>query len=482
MQRVNDILRASILWRALMAVSQWVGEQWANSRAVQAFLAPSDRSRGASDSSIFARLWKWFHHLLCLLYEKLRLDKLFGDSIFSQLWLWCALTVALAPLLPTMVTAGLGLVCVCSLLLGFARRRSRQLVFTPINKYIMLYAVVYAAGTVTSVAPADSLPVGLLTVFFTLFALVPVNAVDSRERLERLVRLMVLAGALVSLYGMYQFVFRTGYQSDAWVDNSMFSGISFRVASTFENPNMLGQYLVLMIPLGGACLLNDIRDRKKRWLWLGCCGVMCICMLMTFSRGGWLALLCAGLVFFVLINPRLLMAAPFGLVALYFVLPDTIIQRFTSIGNLADHSTSYRVSIWMGSLRMLKDYWLCGVGPGQTAFNTVYPTYSYDAIVTPHSHNLLLQITSDAGICALIIFCVILWCFFRWLCAALHREKDSRGKLLQIAFVSGAAGFMVQAMTDYSFYNYRVMFLFWVYLALGMTAARWSGLNGEEEP
>ena len=33
-------------------------------------------------------------------------------------------------------------------------------------------------------------------------------------------------------------------------------------------------------------------------------------------------------------------------------------------------------------------------------------------------------------------------------------------------------GFMVQAMTDYSFYNYRVMFLFWCYVALGMAAAR----------
>ena len=31
---------------------------------------------------------------------------------------------------------------------------------------------------------------------------------------------------------------------------------------------------------------------------------------------------------------------------------------------------------------------------------------------------------------------------------------------------------MVQAMTDYSFYNYRVMFLFWAYLALGGLAAR----------
>ena len=40
---------------------------------------------------------------------------------------------------------------------------------------------------------------------------------------------------------------------------------------------------------------------------------------------------------------------------------------------------------------------------------------------------------------------------------------------------------MVQAMTDYSFYNYRVMFLFWAYLALGMVAARWNDLTKEAE-
>ena len=38
------------------------------------------------------------------------------------------------------------------------------------------------------------------------------------------------------------------------------------------------------------------------------------------------------------------------------------------------------------------------------------------------------------------------------------------------------AGFLVQAMTDYSFYNYRVMLIFWVYLALGMVVARRSQL------
>ena len=49
---------------------------------------------------------------------------------------------------------------------------------------------------------------------------------------------------------------------------------------------------------------------------------------------------------------------------------------------------------------------------------------------------------------------------------------DRSLKRWEIALLSGVGGFMVQAMTDYSFYNYRVMFLFWAYLALGALAAR----------
>ena len=478
MQRIMNILNASILCRWLFALADRLGVQWNDSRAVRWFLNPSRRARGASEHSLFAHVWNGVRGGLCWLYEKLKLEKLLGDSIFTQLWFWCMLPVVFAPLLPTMVAAALGGVAVCSLLLKLLRDRQRKLTFSPINKHVMLYAAVYMAGTLTSVTPRASLTVGLLTVFFTLFALVPLNSIDSRGQLERMVKLVVLGGVLVSLYGMLQYVFRFGYQSDAWVDSGMFGSV-FRVVATLGNPNMLGQYLVLMIPLGGAFLLNA-KEKKERWFWLGCCGVLCVCMLLTFSRGAWLALLCAGLVFVVLINPRLLMLAPFALLVLYFVLPDAVIQRFTSIGDLSDHSTSYRVSIWLGSLRMLADYWLCGIGPGDVAFNTVYPAYSYDEIVTPHSHNLLLQITADAGICAVILFCVILFCYFRWLCAALHKEqKSGRGRMYHIAFLSGVVGFMVQAMTDFSFYNYRVMLVFWVYLSLGMAAARWSELPEE---
>jgi hypothetical protein len=75
-----------------------------------------------------------------------------------------------------------------------------------------------------------------------------------------------------------------------------------------------------------------------------------------------------------------------------------------------------------------------------------------------------------------VIFILILFWYFRSLCHAMGKEKDFAGRILQIAFISGMVGFMVQAMTDYSFYNYRVMLIFWVYLAVGALVAKRSQL------
>lgn len=475
MEQAKQILNASVLWRALMAVCLWFGRQWQRSGVVQWFLHPPLWEEASSRSSVFFRLWSWLRNLLCRLYWFLHLDRLFTGSVFLKVWVWCALPVVLAPVLPTMAVLGLAAIGYASLLLNLVHDPSRPLVYSPINRYVILYAAVYLAGTFFSVNRAASLKPGLLSVAFILFAVVLYNSVTGRRQLDTLIVLVVLAGTVVSFYGVLQYIFGWGYQSSAWVDSDMFSSITFRVPSTLDNPNMLGQYLLLTIPLGGACLLGA-KTWGKRVFYLCCCGIMCLCMILTFSRGAWLALLFAGAIFVLFLNPRLILLAPFALIALYFVLPDTVITRFTSIGDLTDNSTSYRVYIWMGVLAMLKDYWLCGIGPGDAAFNMVYPAYSYSSIDAPHSHNLFLQMVCDAGICALVVFFLLLFHYFRTLCTAVSREKDWQSRLFQIAFGSGVCGFLVQAMTDYSFYNYRVMFLFWAYLALGALAARRSQL------
>ena len=483
MEQLQNMVSASVVCRWLTALCAWFGRQWQNSGVIQWFLNPTEKEKGISDNSLFCRLFLAVHHGLAWVYAKLCLEKLFAGSVFCRPFFWCALPVVLAPLMAvsgaSILVLMLAAVGYASVLLAFVRDRDRILYYAPMNRWIYLYAAVYLAGAWFSVSRRSSLKVGALTVAFLLFAIVLENAIRSKRQLDGLIRAMVLVGAVVALYGVCQYLFGWGYQSAAWVDSDMFSSITFRVPSTFSNPNMLGQYFILIIPFGGACLLTA-KHWNSRMVWLICCGLMCVCMLLTFSRGAWLGLLFAGAVFFVLLDPRLILLAPFAFAALVLVMPDAVIGRFTSIGNMGDASTSYRVYIWMGVLAMLKKYWLCGIGPGDGAFNLVYPAYSYNSIVAPHSHNLYLQIICDAGICELLVFLMILFHYFRRLCAAMGREKDRDSRLFQIAAVASVCGFLVQAMTDYSFYNYRVMFLFWAVLGIGAVLAGRSALPERE--
>ena len=473
-QIIQNVLQGSVLCRALAAVGRWLGRQWRDSRIVTAFLSPPGGAE-QSTGSIFYKLWKLLHRLLCRIFSALRLDRLLEGSVFRREWFWCTLAAVAAPILPTMAVLGLAMLGLVSMALNFACDRERELVYTPVDRYILLLAAIYVAAVFLSVTVRGSLEGGVLTAFFVGWSLVLLNAVHTKKELDRLVLLLVCAGVAVSLYGCAQYVLGvTG--AAAWVDSDMFSSITTRVYATLQNPNVLAEYLLLVIPFAAAGVMT-----ARRWwgrvLYVLAFGVMCVCMLLTMSRGGWLGLLFAGAVFLVLIDRRFILLGLVALAALYFVLPETVIERFTSIGDLSDGSTSYRLSIWLGTVSMLKDYWLCGVGPGVAAFNMVYPAYSFNSVAAPHAHNLFLQIMCDCGVCGLVVFLIILFLFFRVTCGALSRETDRVSRYGLIAAISAMCGFLVQSMTDHSFYNYRVLLLFWIFTAVGLLYARRTGMR-----
>jgi O-antigen ligase len=369
-----------------------------------------------------------------------------------------------------MAVLALALVATGSLLLSFACDRGRTLAYAQTNKYILLYAFVYIGATFTSVTVSGSLLGGVLTMFFVAFAVVIQNCVATRRQMDGLVYAFVLSGVAVSVYGLYQYVYGVSNAS-GWLDSEMFSAIGVRVYSTLENPNVLAEYLLLVIPFAFAAFLI-VKGWFKKLFFAGCLGAMLLCMVFTFARGGWLGLILAMAVFLVMLDRRFIILGVAALVALYFMLPDVILDRFFSIGNVEDGSTSFRVNIWLATLLMLRDFWFTGIGPGTAAFNRIYPLYSFNAVPASHAHNLYLQITCDAGVCGLAVFVFIIFAYFRNLCAAISKETEKSSKILQIAAVSAVLGFLVQGMTDYSFYNYRVMLTFWTVLGLGALCAK----------
>lgn len=463
---MQKILRNSYVYRLLSAFFSRVNLVWHKSKIVTWFLSPGI-GMAVTESSIFTKFGRYLHRNQSHLFDKLKLTRKFENSIFKETFIWCLLPAALAPIIPTMAVLCFVAVGFFSLFVRLGCQRELRLKYFSINKYIVIFAFVYLAATFMSVTFSGSLQSGLLIVVFTLFCIVFQNAVTSKRQIDLVIQVLIFAGVAVSLFGIYQYIFYSPDSADAWIDSDMFSNITKRVYSTLENPNVLSEYLLLIIPFSGAAVLTG-KSWRTRLLFLGCTAIMVLCMIFTFSRGGYLGLIVAVGIFLIILDSRFLILGIIGIIVLYFILPDTIIGRFASIGDLSDGSTSYRVSIWIGTLAMLHDYWLSGIGPSTAAFNLVYPAYSYNTITAPHSHNLFLQIICDCGITGIILFFMILFQFFRTTATAVSKEKDKDSRIYLIASISSICGFLLQGMTDYSFYNFRVMLMFWIVLALGL--------------
>lgn len=373
-----------------------------------------------------------------------------------------------APFVPTMVLAALCILTLGSLFIKGISTPYFKWRFDGMGLALAFLLLIFLISSITSFAPVNSLTVWCMYFVFMGFYFVIINSVKSRRQVVGLLRVFVLAGALVALYGVLQYVF--GWNtSNAWIDEEMFENDTMRVYSTLENPNVLGEYLLLVLPISAVFMCRHKCAELSKWAYAAVTAILFLCLILTQSRGCWLGFMLAAVIFVTFTNGRLWGLVPIALAIVPFIIPQTIVDRLLSIGNMEDSSTSYRVFIWFGTIAMLKDFFIGGIGMGEKAFNSVYPFYSYNAIIAPHSHNLYLQLVTESGVAALAVFIACMVIFIRRMASMYNGgEKTSEGSMLAVGFISGVAGFLLQSMFDYTFYNYRVMAMFFMFLAMGM--------------
>ncbi len=369
------------------------------------------------------------------------------------------------PFAPTMVLVGAVLYTgVCYFLKLLCGKRSLK--FDLFDFAVAAFFVLMAFGGLVAVSSGSIKPALVFCVFMLGYFLV-VNLIRSKEWVMRCVIGVISSCTIVSLYGLFQNFF--GFMETKWHDTELFGDIAGRVVSTFENPNVLAEYLIMIIPLAAAMFIITKNPRAK--LLLAFCTVAsCGCLIYTWSRGAWLGFIIGMLIFLIMYHRNTLTALLFGMFGvpfLPFVLPDSIIQRFTSIGDMRDTSTAYRVHIWEAVTNMIGGYWKTGVGIGEASFRPIYSLYALSGIESaPHSHNLYLQITVELGIVGLAVFLIML---FIWAqsCLTLHKNESRPEKLLSAAGFCGILAVLAQGATDYIWYNYRVFLMFWLVLGLG---------------
>jgi O-Antigen ligase len=180
-----------------------------------------------------------------------------------------------------------------------------------------------------------------------------------------------------------------------------FGGTAHRVYSVFGNADLLGGYLAVAFPL----VVHRATARgRRRWPWWLVLGLVAPALLVSGSRSAWLAAAVGTVV--VLPHPRRCFRTAGGLglavvamvVVTALVAPQATLQRAGNTFSSADQGGRLRLWFWDGSLRMARDHWVLGVGPGNYAYWS--PKYLGEALHAPggqaHAHNELHTLHAHA--------------------------------------------------------------------------------------
>ncbi len=231
-----------------------------------------------------------------------------------------------------------------------------------------------------------------------------------------------------------------------------------RAALGFGQPNGLGLFLAVMIPLA-AHRYARARTRIGRALHALAAGALIIGLVGTFSRGSWLAVLAGSGVFLLSRDWRL--AARIWLVAVVCVVVLDLgsggALRDTVGRTLGDWVLEQRVALMLAGVLMFLEHPIIGVGPGGFADNLdrFGPQVSQLWDIQPTPHNAYVQMAAETGVIGLVAFVafltVTLWALLKEVRRS-GRETDQRNRLdLRRALLWSLATVCVAGMVVWPF-------------------------------
>ena len=286
-----------------------------------------------------------------------------------------------------------------------------ELPLTPLS----LPALALLSATILSLAKALDIYAGIEEAFrlltFILFFHLTARSLRSQAQLDRFFACSAVATSFVAVYGLLQA-----------------KGIDFITlerpfvpVSTLGNTGFAAEYLIASVPILLMAASNS--HGWRRLLFRGSFLLAFAHLLLTKSRGGWVALTIALATMSLLgrkgsgargqgsVKKRLMVIMALGgmafiLTLLFPGLWGQTLQRAASIFDPSDPPNRVRLLIWGSTLKMIAENPLFGVGAGN--YELVYPLYRTveewrlsTRFVVGEAHNDYLQITAEMGLLGL---------------------------------------------------------------------------------
>lgn len=276
-------------------------------------------------------------------------------------------------------------------------------------------------------------------IFYTLYVktlivfIVMVNALRTERRLRTMIMLALITGGVMSITALMDYsAGNTGiYEERANV----------AISNMFGEPNSLALHLLTMIPIALVLAVSSSNILKKL-IYLGGSLVMIAGVFATFSRGGFLGLVAAGLILAWKLGRRNRFAivglVVIAMVAAMILAPGGYGERVGSIFSGAEASASARQALLTRSFWVAVTSPLLGVGIGNLRIVLIHDQVS---------HNAYTQIAGDMGLIALTLYVMLLVVPLRRLTAiqreTMKEDHHTRYYYLSVGLQASLVGYMV---------------------------------------
>ena len=318
----------------------------------------------------------------------------------------------------------------------------------PLGRYLLAMTAVVTLSAIWSVRPEASIREGLLWLLYLGIAVITASTLASAGAARRFVDGAVAMAGWLCLIALFMF----------WGNSSP----GMRWYSTFYWPNPFAAFLLLVVPVEIIRCFHARSGREA--LAHGAISVLLgTSLILTYSRGAWLALLAVAPVMVFLLRPpswwialrRWMVVAALVVMAVVVLTRGSaaltsgqgVLGRAASTANVGDTSLQGRLHFWGAALAIFRDHPMLGTGAG--TFGVVHAAYQQDVrFYASDAHNLYMQTLAETGFLGLAAFVLVLGLIAAMAVRAVAHTRGTDEYPVVVGITIGLLAFLLHSGLD----------------------------------
>jgi tetratricopeptide (TPR) repeat protein len=320
---------------------------------------------------------------------------------------------------------------------------NRQKIFRFAFLSLIIFLVINVFTAVSwKLALSESLNFMMIIAVMTLVSIYA----STRERIGYVLYILLAVGLIAAIYGLVQY-----FEGSA----------SAPLDSFFAWHNPAGGYFASILMIFLALVFTQTPSSKAGRLgWTGKI-VIEAALLLTLSRGSWLAAILSGILLWMLLGVKrtfnktsVLIAVLFAVVVISglslvggrsFLTP--VYHRVISFSATEDFSMQGRENFYSAAHEMFNDHMVTGSGLGSYGF--LYPQYQTDPrFFARDPHSFYLRLMAEGGIFGIALIIVILWSYAHLL-VLFFKNHDSSDMALSAGLIAALTAGLLHMAIDF---------------------------------